>query len=66
MTPFDEVYAEANGRAIAAFLRAMGGEAEVHARDFGLKPAECSRAVRRLKRTGRAEPRGNCVWRLRE
>lgn len=66
MSPMDELMAEANGRAIAAFLRASGGQAEIHAKDFGWTPGDCSRAVSRLRKAGRIERAGDCVWRLSE
>lgn len=61
---FDDVFAEANGRAIRAYMRASGGEAELHAKDFELTRGEFSRAMRRLRKDGKAEPVGECVWRL--
>lgn len=66
MNPMGDIMAEAYGKAIAAFLRASGGQAAIHARDFGIERGDCSRAVRRLQRTGRIERVGDCVWRLIE
>ena len=66
MSPMGDFMAEAYGRAIAAFLRASGGQAAIHARDFGIERGDCSRAVRRLQRMGRIERVGDCVWRLVE
>ncbi len=61
---FDDLFAEANGRALRAYMRASGGEAEMHARDFELSRGEFSRALRKLQKEGKAEPVGECVWRL--
>lgn len=36
----------------------------MHARDFELSRGEFSRALRKLQREGKAEPVGECVWRL--
>lgn len=59
-----DMLAEANGRAVIAFLHACGGEAEIHARDFELDPGDCSRAVRRLHKRGKIVRIGDCKWRL--
>lgn len=61
---FDDLFAEANGRALKAYMRASGGEAEMHARDFELSRGEFARALRRLQKEGKAEPVRECVWRL--
>lgn len=66
MDAMRDIMAEAYGKAISAFLRASGGQAAVHARDFGIERGDCSRAVRRLQRMGRIERVGDCVWRLVE
>lgn len=64
LNPFEDVFAEAHGRALMAFLRVMGGEAEVHARDFGLSRSEWTQAVRRLEGRGKIARSGECRWRL--
>lgn len=66
MDAMRDLMAEAYARAIAAFLRASGGQAAIHAKDFGIERGDCSRAVRRLQRTGSIERVGDYVWRLKE
>jgi hypothetical protein len=66
MGSFTEIMCEANGRALMAFLRASGGEAELHARDFGWSLSEHESALYRLRKRRLAEQVGECVWRLTE
>lgn len=64
MNAYNDLMAEANGRALTAFLRAMGGQAVLHAKDFGMSQGECSKALHRLMSAGLVERTGECEWRL--
>ena len=66
MSPFTDIMCEANGRALMAFLRASGGEGEVHAKDFGWTLSELESALYRLRKRRLAERVSGCVWRLAE
>jgi len=64
MNPAKDTLASIHGIAILAFLRAQGGQATMHARDFGIDRGDYFRAIRRLQIRGDIECIGDCKWRL--
>lgn len=61
-----DIYHLANQRAILAYLRSQGGEAEIHAQQFGMKPGEFSAALYRLKSNRRIRLVGKSRWEVVE
>lgn len=51
-----------NMRVILERIRAEGGRAEIHAKDFGLGMADYTQALQRLKANKRIRNVANSIW----